>query len=225
MMALGAGLGAAGGVSSFMGGKSEAKRKQRAIDQYKRDSARIYDEMAKNAWQQGTRRQGALRSMLTQLPATMGSEASAAPQVSDYIPAAGEDTTGFRGAEYRQALDAAQAPLADVSQSQLTADQAGIDMGELMRAIGNLDYGSSVEVNADAPRYSRTQYLKDRELEEAKRRLESILGSTGNKARNLQLLGSLLNTGGNMAMMGASGMGGAGNGLSTISAADLAGAL
>lgn len=201
MMAVGAGLGAAGQVSNYFGGKSEAKRKSRAIDRFGRDSAAIYDAMAKDAWSQGMERQRGTGQVIAGLKDTMGTPATAAPQTSEFLPAGPGADDAFRGDAYRQVMAQATAPRAEVDQANLDATQAGMDRQQLARLLDALGFSSTIEAQAKAPEHERVQWQKQRELDEARRRLESVLGSTGNGARNLQLLGSLLNTGGQAAMM------------------------
>jgi hypothetical protein len=200
MMAIGAGLGAAGGISNYMGGKSEAKRKSRAMDRYNRDSAAIYDAMVKDAWNQGQERQRGTGQVISGLTPAMSTPGTEAPQTASFIDAA----PSGRGEAYDHILQTAMQPRAAVDQSSLDATQAGLDRNELARILDALGYSSTIESQVNDPAHKRLRWQKEQELAEAKRRLESVLGSTGNKARNLQLLGSLLNTGGQAAMMAGS---------------------
>lgn len=208
-LAIGVGLGAAGTVANYMGGRSEAKRKQKAIDRYNRDSSAVYDTMMKDAWEAGQERQRGTGQVIEGLRPTMGAPASAVPQLADFMPAEQPDPSGIRGDAYRRAMATAGQPRQRVNQSQVAATQAGMDRTALARALDALGFSSTVEAQTKAPQHARLQWQKRQELEQIKARLESALGKTGNGARNLQLLGSLLNTGGQAAMMYGA-MGGAG---------------
>ncbi len=208
-LALGVGLGAAGAVANYMGGKSEAKRKQRAIDRYNRDSSATYDTMMRDAWDAGLERQRGTGQVIEGLQPTMGAPASDVPQLADFMPADEADPSGIRGDVYRKAMATAGKPRQRVNQSQVAATQAGMDRSALARALDALGFSSTIEAQSRAPEHQRLQWQKRQELEAIKARLESALGSTGNGARNLQLLGSLLGAAGNVSMMAGS-MGGAG---------------
>ena len=209
IMALSAGLGAAGGVANYMGGKKEAKRRSEAINRYERESAAIYDAMAKDAWGAGMERQRGTGQVIAGLKDTMGTPAAAAPQTSEFLPAGSGQDDVFRGDAYRQVMAQATAPRAEVDQANLDASQAGMDRQQLARLLDALGFSSTIEAQAQAPTHQRLQWQKQREMEEAKRRLESVLGSIGNSTRNLQLLGSVLGTAGQAGMMYGS-MGGGG---------------
>jgi hypothetical protein len=208
-LAIGVGMGLAGQALNYSGAKKDAERKSRAVDQYGRDSAAIYDAMAKDAWGAGMERQRGTGQVIAGLKDTMGTPATAAPQTSEFLPVGPGEDDAFRGDAYRQVMDQATAPRAEVDQANLDADQAGMDRQQLSRLLDALGFSSTIEAQAQAPTHQRLQWQKQRELEEAKRRLEAVLGSTGNSTRNMQLLGSLLNTGSQAAMMyGAMGGGG-----------------
>jgi hypothetical protein len=200
-LAIGVGLGAAGQVANYFGGKSEAKRKQKAIDRYNRDSAAAYDAMMKDAWAAGQERQRGTGQVIEGLRPTMGAPASDVPQLADFMPAEEADPSGLRGDAYRQAMATAGKPRQKVNQSQAVATQAGMDRAALARALDALGFSSTVEAQTKAPEHQRLQWQKRQELEAMKARLESALGKTGNAARNLQLLGSLLGTAGQATMM------------------------
>ena len=197
----GVALGAAGAVANYMGGRSEAKRKKRAIDRYGRESAALYEAMAKDAWDQGSERQRGTGQVISGLIPTMSAPASSAPEVSSFLPAEQPDPSGLRGDAYRQAVMAAGQPQQQLTQAQVEADQAVLDRTALARALDALGFTSGIDAMAQAPAHQRVQWQKRRELEEARARLERALGSIGNRARNLQLLGSLLGTAGQGAMM------------------------
>lgn len=201
MMAIGAGLGAAGSAANYFGGKKEAKRKARAVDEYGRTSAQLYDAMAKDAWNAGMERQRGTGQVIAGLKDTMGTPATAAPQTSEFLPAGPGQEDTFRGDAYRQVMAQATAPRAEVDQANLDATQAGMDRQQIARLLDALGFSSTIEAQAQAPAHQRLQWQKQRELEEARARLEAVLGSTGNSTRNLQLLGSLLGTAGQASMM------------------------
>lgn len=195
----GVGLGAAGTVANYIGGKKDAKRRGRALDEYGRTSAQIYDDMAKDAWNAGSERQRGTGQVISGLTTTMSTPGTQAPQTADFMPAMPDDQ--FRSDAYRQVMQQAIQPRAEVDQANIDADQAGLDRVQLGRLLDALGFSGTIESQANAPGHTRTQFTKQRELEEAKRRLEAVLGSTGNSTRNLQLLGSLLNTAGQASMM------------------------
>jgi hypothetical protein len=198
-------LGAAGGASNFIGGRKEAKRKQAAIDQYNRDSKRVFRRLEDDAWDAGFERQRGTGSVIQGLTPAMTAAPSAVPSVAASLPS---DTAPQASDRYREALALMTAPKVALAQKQAKATQSGIDRATLMHVLNALGYSSGVEASAKAPQHSRTRHGLQLELEEAKRRLDDVLGSTGNATRNLQLLGSLFNTGSQAAMMGAAFSGG-----------------
>ncbi len=190
-------LGAGGQVANFMGGRSEAKRRDAAISAYRQRSSELYDQMAKDAWAAGGERQRATGKVLEGLPAAMGADAGPAPQASGFLPVADNGDTEA----YRAAMAQVFANQGELDQGQLDLAQTGMSRDAMMRALGQLETGAGIESQVQAPAHVRYQWLKQQQLEEAKAQLEAVLGSIGNKSRNLQLLGSLLGTAGTGMMM------------------------
>lgn len=204
LLVAGTAMGVGSSVANYMGGKKEAKRRQGAIDAYGRTSADLYEKMAKDAWDQGLERQRGTGRIISGLTDTMGQPATEAPQTSAFLPTVEPDTTGMRGDEYQRILQSAALPQAQVDQANLNATQAGLDRGALSRALQQLGFSSTIEGQAKDVGHKRYQWQRQRELEEAKARLEAVLGSIGNSTQKLQLLGSILGTGSQAAMLGAS---------------------
>jgi len=194
---IGLGLAAGGAAANYMGGRAEAKRKKGATKDYERESAALYDAMAKDAWNQGQERQRSTGKQIEGLTPSMSTPATEAPQASSFIST---EPSG-RGEAYDNILQSAMKPQAEVDQANLNATQSGMDRAQLGRILDALGYSSSIEGQVNDPGHKRLQWQKQQELEAARQRLESILSTTGNKARNLQLLGSILNTAGSATMM------------------------
>jgi hypothetical protein len=216
-LAIGVGLGAAGQVANYVGGRKEAKRRDAALGEYRDSSTQIYEDLARDAWDQGSERQRGTGKVLENLSATMGTPGTAAPKTSDFLPTA----PSGRGDVYDNILQTAMQPRAGVDQADLDATQAGLDRNQLSRLLDALGFSSTIEAQSDDPEHKRVQFTKQRELEEARARLEAVLGSVGNSSRNLQMLGSLLGTAGQASMMYGA-MGGAGP---TAAAPGVAGAV
>jgi hypothetical protein len=199
------GLMAGGTVANYMGGENEAKRRSGAIKQYERDSARIHDNMLQDDWSTGQERQRGTGRVLTHLSSTMNQPGEAAPDVASYLPSTPE---GSVPDAYRAAMAQGANPRVALSQTGVDATQAGMDREAMIRALDALGFSATVEGQTNAPQHARYQWQQRRDLADARARLESVLGSISNKTRNLQLLGSLLNTGGQATMMGAAMSGG-----------------
>lgn len=195
--AIGAGVGLAGGLLSGAGADKEAKRRDNALQDFKRKQADIYDAMAKDAWASGQERQRATGQQIAGLIPTMGAPASAAPRTADFVPTA----PSGRGSAYDNILQNAMKPRAAVDQANLDATQAGMDRTQLARALEALGYSSSMEGQINDPAHARLQWQKQQDLAEAQAHLDSILGTTDNAADNMQLAGNLIGDGVQMAGM------------------------
>lgn len=213
LMIAGLAMGAAGAGANYLGGQAEAKRKKKGTKRYEADSARLYDDMAKDAWSQGQERQRGTGKQIEGLIPSMSAPATVAPQTSDFVST---EPSG-RGAAYDNVLQNAMKPRAAVDQANLNATQAGMDRAQLSRILDALGFSSTVEGRVNDPAHKRLQWQKQQELAEAQRQLNKILGTTGNKARDLQLLGSVLGTAGQATMM-AGAMGGPSPGAGGVSA-------
>jgi hypothetical protein len=189
--AIGAVVGGAGGLMTGIGAGKEAKRKARALEEYKRKQAEIYDAMVKDAWSSGVERQDATGQQIGGLTKAMSTPATVAPQTADFIDTA----PSGRGAAYDNVLQNAMKPRAVVDQANLNATQAGLDRAQLSRVLDQLGYSSSIEGQVNAPAHTRLQWKKQQELAEAQAALDEILGSTDNASQNLLLGGQLIGTG------------------------------
>jgi AraC-like DNA-binding protein len=190
-------IGGAGGLASGLAGDREAERRDKALKAWQKRSADIYGKMALDAWNQGTERQRATGTFLEGLPDAMGADPSAASDVASFLEAG----PSGRGDAYDQVMAQAAQPRMAVDQANLNATQAGMDRDSLNRVLQALGYSSGIESAVNDPQHKRYQWQQEQDLEEARRRLEEVLGTTDNANNNLALLGNGIQTAGQLAML------------------------
>lgn len=200
MVALGsAALGAGGAAAGYFGAKSEAKRKNRAIKRYRGRmdgiNSRLLEVLAtqgrleQEGTIQGITRGGAESSAAgeqavadrsAQIDARLAALSGDAPPVGTGAPAATQAAMERAGGRYALGREADQR-LRVLSEQDRSRDQATVEGALPGRA----------QVAATRTGQSRAQI----DAQAAEADLQGVMGSTGNTAMNLQLLGALAGVG------------------------------
>ena len=200
----GIGLGAGGAILNGMGADAEARRRQEAIDQYRRESARINAAMLQALAGNGQLEQGAQIQGITQGGAPAVENAAAAEQGRKQVVASRLATLA---ADQPQASTGATPATMDGSYTragqrfQLNDNQRNllrmiIEQNRQKQQAGKL---AAVPVAGNRSQLNTQQTRRQLDQQNAEAALQEVLGSTGNGSTNLQLLGALANMGSGVA--------------------------
>lgn len=199
-LAIGLGLAGGGAVANYFGSRSEARRKQDAIDEYDNQTKQINARLLAILADQGQREQEGLTQGIAEggAPATAAagqSEADRSALVNAHLAALAADQPAAAGKDAPTAQAAAYNRAMGKSAVRLKASDALRLVGEQnrRRGVAMQDGGTRAMVNAPRVATGQTRAQLDRQKAEAD--LQSVLGTTGNGAANLQLLGALANMG------------------------------
>jgi hypothetical protein len=99
---IGAGLGAAGGVSSYLGGKSAAEEQARAIKKWKKRRQAILDSLTKEQWNASEAQQALMSDEISKFSPTANVDTHLAADFADPTATAGMDPAQL--AAYQGAL-------------------------------------------------------------------------------------------------------------------------
>lgn len=201
------GLAAGGAAANYMGARSEARRKAKAIKKYRHRMRDINSRLLEQLATQGRMEQEGTIQGITR----GGAEASAA----------GEKAVADRGAAINARLAAlagdAPPPTVAMPDAARTAyeratGRAGLaqDAADRLRVLSEQDLSRNqfttegalpgmAQVAATRTGQARAQL----DQQNAEADLNGVMSTTGNQAMNLQLLGALAGTGSQIAFMGA----------------------
>jgi hypothetical protein len=186
-----------GGILNAQGAKREARRRQRAIDDARRKTQLVSNDQIGNNAEMGKTEQNALLAHLTRMSSQQTSQA-ARDQVLNRTAAidvrAGSTAPAADADPLTQAAYARSAATGTLSEN---VDQSNALLRAIMRGDQTSGATANTEVNTASVPWLNRNVSNRMALAKIRSDLEGELGVTGNSSANMQLLGSLLNTGAN----------------------------